>query len=103
MFVLVVIGALVIYGVYVTMLYLKEKGNSEKFKALSLSQRQELNKLWFAYKENLFQSQSRENKLATQIKNHQSSCKTLTDMGERMSRTLQKLLSSEQQNEEFKT
>ena len=94
-FFLIVIGILIIYGIYITKQYLAKCEKLEEYRTETLKQGQELLEVWGMHRENLYQSQTREKELKAQIQKQQDSIKMLTDMGERMSRTLQKMLSSE--------
>lgn len=94
-FFLIIIGILILYSIYVTKQYLVSCEKLEKCQSDSVAQKQELIKVWDMHRENLYQSRTRERGLKEQIEKQQDSIKLLTDMGERMSRTLQKMLSSE--------
>ena len=94
-FFLTVIGILITYSICVTKQYLISCEKLEKQQSDSAAQKQELAKVWDMHRENLYQSQTRERGLKEQIEKQQDNIKLLTDMGERMSRTLQKMLSSE--------
>lgn len=91
-FLLITIAILLLYGFAVTLLNLGNKAEAEKYKTLSMSQKQELNKVWFMYKDALYRSKNREKDLTEQLETQQRQYKSLMDMSERMSRSLQKVL-----------
>lgn len=97
-FLLIIIAILLLYGFVITLLNRGNRAEAEKYKTLSLSQKQELNKVWYMYKDLLYRSKGREKDLMEQLETQQRQYKTLADMSERMFRSMQKMLSSEGRN-----